>query len=191
MKDLAPQQSILVPVARDAAKRSKIAERLVDTRLKGADLYVARLAWKLTHTAQVDPNSRTQQLDDASPALSLSPGLPDLPMTDSRPSPTGSLYDELSCSSKTVLPVDPAPKLATHELECARSSRPCYRCISYMQWAGVRRVFWTNNDGEWEGGKVRDLADAPELGETNGTGSTVGMFVTKHEVLMLRRRMGG
>ena len=190
-KHLATQQSNLVPVARTAAKKCKIADRLVDTRLKGADLYVARLAWKRSQTTQVDPHSRTQQLDDASPASSLNSSLSDLSITDFRPSPPGSLFDELSCSSRTVFPVDPAPQPSTHEPECATSSRPCYRCISCMQSAGIRRVFWTNNDGQWEGGKVRDLVDASELTDTTGTGSTVGMFVTKHEVLMLCRQMGG
>ena len=40
------QQTTPVPAARAAAKKSKTAGRTVDTRLKGADLYVARLAWK-------------------------------------------------------------------------------------------------------------------------------------------------
>ena len=55
-----------------------------------------------------------------------------------------------------------------------------------MQWAGIRRVFWTNDEGQWEGAKVRDLVDALELGTTTGTSS---MFVTKHEVLMLRQQI--
>jgi hypothetical protein len=55
-----------------------------------------------------------------------------------------------------------------------------------MQWAGVRRVFWTNGGVQWEGAKVRDLVDALELDPTTGTSD---MFVTKHEVLMLRRQI--
>jgi hypothetical protein len=55
-----------------------------------------------------------------------------------------------------------------------------------MQWAGIRRVFWTNDEGQWEGAKVRDLVDALELGTMTGTSS---MFVTKHEVLMLRQQI--
>ena len=65
--------------------------------------------------------------------------------------------------------------------------------------AGIKRVFWTNRDGEWEGAKVRDLADALEGtgeggGDTEGeklTGGAAGngVFVTKHEVLRLRGLM--
>jgi hypothetical protein len=63
-----------------------------------------------------------------------------------------------------------------------------------MHSVGIKRVFWTKDSGEWEGAKVRDLVDA-----LNGTfdddgcepKDKPGIFVTKHEVLMLRRVMGG
>ncbi len=58
-----------------------------------------------------------------------------------------------------------------------------------MHWAGIHRVLWTNDKGEWEGANVRDLVDALELGDTPGANSMASMFVTKHEVLMLRRQM--
>ena len=70
-----------------------------------------------------------------------------------------------------------------------------------MKQAGIRRVFWTNVEGEWEGGKVRDLADALDVLEdneevdnkekrvSNQAPGRSSMFVTKHEVLMLRRLM--
>jgi hypothetical protein len=64
-------------------------------------------------------------------------------------------------------------------------------------------VYWTNEQGEWEGGKVRDLVDALNGGNTTDRGADAeagsksmggplgnGVFVTKHEVLMLRRMMG-
>lgn len=62
-------------------------------------------------------------------------------------------------------------------------------------------MFWTNAKGEWDGGKVRDLIDALEVGGPSvaGDGSESGLtggasgsevFVTKHEVLMLRMTMG-
>lgn len=43
-------------------------------------------------------------------------------------------------------------------------SRPCWRCLEWMRWAGIKRVFWTNVNGEWEGGKVADLlfGEAPD-----------------------------
>ena len=71
-----------------------------------------------------------------------------------------------------------------------------------MHSVGIKRVFWTNDAGEWEGGKVRDLVDALDRsmegvadgggGGTGGGGGPLGngVFVTKHEVLMLRRLMG-
>jgi hypothetical protein len=77
-----------------------------------------------------------------------------------------------------------------------RASRPCYRCVSAMHAVGIKRVFWTNADGEWEGAKVRDLVEALEKGiegdgDGPGTGQEIkGVFVTKHEVLMLKRVMG-
>lgn len=73
-------------------------------------------------------------------------------------------------------------------------SRPCYRCISYMHVVGIKRVFWTNSDGVWEGAKVRDLVDSFEAARY-GSGSNSsdtdfgGMFVTKHEVLLLLRTL--
>ena len=62
-------------------------------------------------------------------------------------------------------------------------------------------MFWTNAKGEWDGGKVRDLIDGLELAGTSeaGDGNACGLgggpagngiFVTKHEVLLLRRMMG-
>jgi len=75
-----------------------------------------------------------------------------------------------------------------------------------MHSVGIKRVFWTNSKGEWDGGKVRDLVDALELsgsspdpsdgdgcginGGASGGATGNGVFVTKHEVLMLRRLMG-
>ena len=65
-----------------------------------------------------------------------------------------------------------------------------------MHSVGIKRVFWTNDAGEWEGGKVRDLMDALDntmesAANGNQGGPMVnGVFVTKHEVLMLKRLMG-
>ena len=65
-----------------------------------------------------------------------------------------------------------------------------------MHSVGIKRVFWTNDAGEWEGGKVRDLVNALDnsmdgvAGEGKGGPIGNGVFVTKHEVLMLKRKMG-
>ena len=63
-----------------------------------------------------------------------------------------------------------------------------------MEWAGIRRVFWSNNDGDWEGGKVRDLVDALGLDQATAGDSDhtrASMFVTKHEILMLKQQTSG
>ena len=36
-------------------------------------------------------------------------------------------------------------------------SRPCWRCLEWMHWAGIKRVYWTNVDGAWEGGKITEM----------------------------------
>lgn len=62
-----------------------------------------------------------------------------------------------------------------------------------MHAAGIKRVFWTTQDGGWEGAKVGKLVEALESGGDmvgeDGVGGG-GVFVTKHEVLMMRRVMG-
>jgi hypothetical protein len=63
-----------------------------------------------------------------------------------------------------------------------------------MNSVGIKRVFWTTGSGTWEGAKVRDLVDAIDnlaAGEaSDGAAALNNVFVTKHEVLMLRRLMG-
>ena len=59
-----------------------------------------------------------------------------------------------------------------------------------MHSAGIKRVFWTNSKGEWEGGKVRDLIDDLDspLQDciSDGSPGKAPIFVTKAEVLMLK-----
>lgn len=113
----------------------------------------------------------------------------------------GSLHDELLHPS----PRSQGQKLREPDTSSAQSpvisaSHPCYRCIAMAASVGIRRMFWTNAKGEWDGGKVRDLVDALELagpyemggsecGVSGGAGGK-GVFVTKHEVLVLRGMMG-
>jgi hypothetical protein len=63
-----------------------------------------------------------------------------------------------------------------------------------MSLVGIKRVFWTTASGEWEYAKVRDLIDALEnfgLEQPSDVATALNkVFVTKHEVLMLRRTMG-
>ena len=174
---------LLKAIGQSVSSRASIAQRKMDSRLRGADLYVARLVLK------PKPMDITAQSVSASDLDSLNSSMSSL-STDACERPlTGSLYEELSCLSLGPLtssasaveadPLAPVPK--------AVSSHPCYRCVSYMHAAGIRRVFWTNNDGEWESGKVRDLMDLLQ----DGDDATTNVYVSKHEVLMLRRQMGG
>jgi hypothetical protein len=63
-----------------------------------------------------------------------------------------------------------------------------------MASVGIKRVFWTDASGHWESAKVRDLVDALEnLGLEKASSASAmleNVFVTKHEVLMIRRMMG-
>jgi hypothetical protein len=63
-----------------------------------------------------------------------------------------------------------------------------------MSSVGIKRVFWTTTAGAWQSAKVRDLVDAMDnlgLGQPLDVATTLNnVFITKHEVLMLRRTMG-
>lgn len=87
----------------------------INSRLRGADLYVVRLAGDPT-----PPNPRRR-----------APG-------------GGSAAVEESC-----------PKFA--------DSRPCWRCLEWMAWSGVRRVYWSTPGGKLEGGKVSALYGCDEV----------------------------
>jgi hypothetical protein len=58
-----------------------------------------------------------------------------------------------------------------------------------MHSAGIKRVFWTNSESEWEGAKVQELVDSLDS-SGDGASGVETLFVTKHEVLMLRRMIG-
>lgn len=118
-------------------------------------------------------------------------------------SPAASLHDELRFPNGVPKTSSVTPRPTRFNSTANKSndfvsrshvhaSRPCYRCITYMHNVGIKRVFWTNSDGHWEGGKVRDLVDILDGGGAPGQENedAMGMFVTKHEVLMLRRVMG-
>ncbi|KAK4966567.1 hypothetical protein LTR42_010878 [Elasticomyces elasticus] len=172
-------------------------DRKKHPRLVGADLYVARLGWSKTGgaagtrlpTLAATP-SGDRPGDSDSEGCSLDSSIGSLSMTDSSTS-TGSLHDELT--NREPWPRRTAIAQETLDARVIRASRPCYRCITHMHTAGIKRVFWTNDAGEWEGGKVRDLVDALDdsmdsVAKGAGGGPTGnGVFVTKHEVLMLRR----
>jgi hypothetical protein len=177
-----PQQ-ILITKNKTLTTKPDIAARTKDLRLKGSDLYVARLG-NCNFTPPIKPRPKVPQ--------------PSPESTSSPKAEPASLYDELSPLSRSVsqssTSFDRVPPQTQPEI---RASRPCYRCVAAMHSVGIKRVFWTNQDGEWEGAKVRDLVEALETGiegdDEGGVGTgqeNKGVFVTKHEVLMLKRIMG-
>lgn len=183
--------TVLVPRASTEIKAYSVADRMKDPRLRGADLYVARLGWKKQAIAELSPT--TSNATHFVPRDTTN----DLPPSENKMS-TGSLHEELNLVSP--------PKPTVHQLPvCEKpsvsASRPCYRCICYMHTVGIKRVFWTNDKGEWEGDKVSEMMDALNLAGSSGDGrgrsggltggaAGIGVFVTKHEVLKLRRLMG-
>jgi len=202
----AQPEPMLLPKGHAGASSSSVNERRKHPRLNGADLYVARLGWckeDLTKSERPDPKD---QIPDrtSTPPSSATANLEDddcLSRTSSTPSAmassTGSLHDELinPTPSPSSSPEISLPQSNVLDTSKVRASRPCYRCISYMHSVGVKRVFWTNDAGEWEGGKVRDLVDALDgsmeaVAEGKSGPLDKGVFVTKHEVLMLKRMMG-
>ncbi|MCJ1377123.1 hypothetical protein MMC17_000215, partial [Xylographa soralifera] len=185
--------TLLLPRDRIDVKAHTVVERMKDSRLRGADLYVARLGWRKTNEPIGLPTEPNDPEVAESPVLQGTGTIP-------RPTPvpsTGSLHDELRLPAHSPLSDGRAPAA---ERPCVSASRPCYRCICYMHTVGIKRVFWTNGMGDWEGGKVRNMMDALDLSDsTSGQGienestrgpAGNGVFVTKHEVLMLRRLMG-
>ena len=121
-----------------------------------------------------DPTSEMRSLSRMTSETSLD-------STEGRPT---SLHDELRFPhgvDGSVTATDNGPVFKSWSRDNVRCSRPCYRCITYMHNMGIKRVFWTNKDGEWEGGKVRDLMDVLDGGGVAGSEEAMNMFVTKHE----------
>jgi hypothetical protein len=180
---------MLVPIAHSTPKAGKIDRRRVDNRLDGVDLYVVRQAWK-HHPGKKNTLTDSKEGEEVS---SLCSNFASMSPVDCAPIKPLSLHDEILCKFPRSPKIGSEGSSQSEPPLLATSSRPCYRCISYMQWAGIRRLFWSNQDGEWEGDKVRDLVDALGLDEASWGASdetSASMLVTKHEILMLRRQMG-
>ncbi|KAL8724284.1 MAG: hypothetical protein Q9166_008031 [cf. Caloplaca sp. 2 TL-2023] len=178
--------AVTVPQNRIVTKSHQVAERMKDSRLNGADLYVARLGktGKANHFdcgCRHDKPTATEKTRNSEQESNKSP--PTKPLT-------GSLHEELRYPFPNLEKTAPPKSIPNGECLTATYSRPCYRCISYMHSAGIKRVFWTNTKGEWESGKVRDLVDAlegPISKDSDGSAGGVGdVYVTKSEVLLLK-----
>jgi hypothetical protein len=174
-------QPILLPKGHTNQASHSVADRTKHSRLYGADLYVARLGWRPSSSVKASRGCCT-----ASDTLQED-------SSDNSKSPSGSLHDELLNSQPRTPSLSNLPAFKAESQPSVLASRPCYRCISYMHSVGIKRVFWTTDTGEWECAKVRDLVDALDnLGNVDMTDTATALsnvFVTKHEVLMLRRTM--
>jgi hypothetical protein len=154
-------------------------------KLSGADVYVVRLAGNDNASTSV----KARETVDTSQSTTSS-ALP-------RPvSPAISLYDELLNKEPTQISHLKATKADEPSAHTAAESRPCYRCVFYMHSVGIKRVFWSNSQGVWESAKVRDLVDRFDgsyvccsscSNRDEASVADLGVFVTKHEVLRLRR----
>lgn len=207
-------ENLLLPQGETGKSHTGAGSRKKDLRLVGADLYVTRIGQSKFQLVQ--QKTKTNATGNAAPVIASEPiqepisepisettseadsdEPPSLSSSTSSISTlgtTGSLHDELRNRSPRK-PATPKPATQAVPREAIHDSRPCYRCISYMHAVGIKRVFWTNDVGEWEGGKVANLVDALD-GGMDGFGSGGGpmgngVFVTKHEVLNMRRTMGG
>ena len=171
-------QPMLIPNGQSGQSSRNIKDRTKSPRLNGADLYVTRLGWQTVDVPRMCCGAKEPSTN---------------PVASTQPM-TGSLYEELTQSTMKRAAGVTSSTLLRERQPSVLASRPCYRCISYMASVGIKRVFWTTNSGTWEGAKVRDLVDAlDQLGTEPPVDATTALnsvFVTKHEVLMLRRMMG-
>ena len=195
-------EPLLLPKGNAGDRGPNLNDRKKHPRLNGADLYVARLG-SCASAATKPSGTQIAACANEAPARSMNSASIDEPLAFSSSSfsssstvRTGSLHEELLNRETSPRPAVVESTSTNVDRGTVRASRPCYRCISYMHSVGIKRVFWTNDAGEWEGGKVRDLVDALDSSMesvTNGDkGGPMGngVFVTKHEVLMLKRLMG-
>jgi hypothetical protein len=191
-----------MPNSRNRHQINSIKDRKRYSLLAGADLYVARFGAKRSTLGKLKQTSTccdntTDAFENQNDGEALSRTSTSTASTTSSSS-TGSLHDELSnphprCTT-SPRPSSPDP----FDWSTVHASRPCYRCVSYMHSVGIKRVFWTNDEGKWEGAKVRELVDALDTSTTTFSGSEdggkklleSGVYITKHEVLMMRRLMG-
>lgn len=161
-------------------------------KLVGADVYVARL---VNDTPPIEGRKQRRERNKHNVESPKGSGIDSCSQVSSLSTSTGSLHDELVCRDIKPKP-SPAVPGNVQDRPAPAESRPCYRCVAYMHSVGIKRVFWTTNEGKWECAKIRDLIDQLDGTMQNQADTSLGqpvpdVFVTKHEVLLLRRLMGG
>lgn len=181
----ARNEHLIIPKGLTGPSAPGVKDRMKHPKLVGADVYVVRL----THPSHPPTSRKASRRQDPPQDTCVEDDQSD---TCSTNSVTGSLHDELTCKGKGKGPEspNPVPEDTGNKTRVVTESRPCYRCVSYMHSVGIKRVFWTTSEGEWEGAKIRNLVDQLE-GAMANTDPALGlpMFVTKHEVLLMRRLM--
>lgn len=173
-----------------------LSDRMKNPKLVGADVYIARLG-NIQHQYKKRTKKGGKTITVYDPTSIVEDTCCSSIPLEKSTSPSGSLHDELKCKDRKLPSPTQSPSNdavdSGFDRRQLRDSRPCYRCVAYMHSAGIRRCFWTNSEGEWENAKVRDLFDQlMGTGSYDGDGddSPGGVFITKHEVLMMRRQVG-
>lgn len=59
-------------------------------------------------------------------------------------------------------------------------SRPCWRCLEWMYWAGIKRVFWTDAEGVWHGDKVVQLLFGSAYPNSPASMTSAAVYVPVH-----------
>jgi hypothetical protein len=128
--EIIPPKQQHVLVAKNKRSKPDVEARTKDLRLKGSDLYVARLG-SCNVTPPISSRSPSRSRISSSKADKSTP----LTATTPKSEPS-SLYDELSPFSRSTShsssrTADASELSPTHNPEI-RASRPCYRCVSAM-----------------------------------------------------------
>lgn len=186
----ARNKQLLVPKGCTGTSSNQVQDRMKHPKLVGADVYVARLV-NDTPPKEGRKKRCERKKQDVEPPMKV--GSDTYSTVSDLSAPTGSLHDELICRD-----LKPGPSIPedVQGRPTPAESRPCYRCVAYMHSVGIKRVFWTTDKGRWEGAKIRDLVDQLNNTMQNEADTPLGLsvpgvFVTKHEVLLLKRLMGG
>ncbi|PWN53340.1 hypothetical protein IE53DRAFT_377410 [Violaceomyces palustris] len=144
--------------------RKSRSDEMSDSRLRGADLYVVRLMQDTESKAKAKEQRKAQRAAAAARGGASSAGQHQVNHHERRAAADGRKEQQES-----------SPRYA--------DSRPCWRCLEWMSWAGIKRVYWTNVNGDWEGGKVSILLD----GEEADSDGYVRVHMTQYEHAALLR----
>ncbi|OCK80047.1 hypothetical protein K432DRAFT_382552 [Lepidopterella palustris CBS 459.81] len=151
-KTSAKAQPTLLPSGRTGQPSRSVADRIKHPRLYGA-IYMLR-GWARRKISKKPPSSSSAyfgeiqllflQYDSSS---DKKPSSIPSNLSSLKPS-TGSLHGELVNPHYLPKLCPEAAKEDVFDRRSVLSSRPCYRCISYMDSGGIKPVFWTNYCGE-------------------------------------------